>query len=74
MPTHLFSLVAGAEFVAAGTFQEPLPPLHQGPSQGVQTDSFSQEVVVTSTSCTSEGAVGTFPWLNVVFFEAGDSI
>ena len=65
--THLFSLVAGAEVVAAGTSPEPLTPLHQGPSQGVQTDCFCQELVMASTSCTSEGTVGAFPWLNVFF-------
>ena len=72
--SHLFSLVAGAEVVAAGTSPEPLTPLHQGPSQGVQTDCFCQELVMASTSCTSEGTVGAFPWLNIFFFEAGDSV
>ena len=72
--THLFSLVACVEVITAGTSPEPLAPLHQDPSQGVQANRLSQELVVASASCTSECALGAFTWLNVLFFEAGDSI
>ena len=72
--THLFSLVACIEVITAGTSPEPLASLHQDPWQGVHTNGFSQELVVASARCTSECALGAFTWLNVLFFEAGDSI
>ena len=70
----LLYLVACVEVITAGTSPEPLAPLHQDPSQGVQANRFSQELVVASARCTSECALGAFTWLNVLFFEAGDSI
>ena len=68
--THIIKVRLGNSVTTLFSSTSPVTfaPLNQGPSQGMQPDFYSQELIVVSESSIAEGAVYAFNWLYIFLF------